>query len=79
MKIIKVSWIFGYLDVDGTASPEKVPGNQKKFPVLDYQDRGIARNYQWKIPIIKELGIFNQSRYCKDHSNQGPDNQGLAV
>ena len=27
----------------------------------------------------KELGIFYQSRYCRDHGNQGPDNQGLAV
>ena len=26
-----------------------------------------------------ELGIFNQSLYCKDHGNQGPDNQGSAV
>ena len=24
-------------------------------------------------------GIFYESRYCKDHGNQGPDNQGLAV
>ena len=32
-----------------------------------------------KIPVIKELRIFNQSRYCKDHGNQGPDNQGPAV
>ena len=32
-----------------------------------------------KIPVIKELGVFYQSWYCKDHGNQGSDNQGPAV
>ena len=32
-------WFSGWL------GPEKVPGNQKKIPVLDYRDCGIARNY----------------------------------
>ena len=32
-----------------------------------------------KIPVIKVFGIFYEFWYCKDHGNQGPDNQGLAV
>ena len=32
-----------------------------------------------KIPVIKELGVFYQSWYCKDHGNQGSDNQGPAL
>ena len=32
-----------------------------------------------KIPIIKLLGIFFQSRYCEDHVKRGLDNRGPTV
>ena len=47
----------------GWLGPEKVPDNEIKILVI-------------KANLFR---IFYESRYCKDHGNQGPDNQGPPV
>ena len=50
--------------------------NEACCPILLVVLRGTINK---KILVINELGTFNQSRYCKDHGNQVPNNQGPAV
>ena len=75
MKFQPIDTATGGPCLPGCYCPKLIPGNQKIIPSPWLPGSWYCEELLIKIPVIKELGIFYQSRYCKVHSNWGPGKQ----